>query len=252
MIQIAIDRPFFKPLATFFCTPRPGNAGEWTSHGQNPWSPRCGKFQPCLFSYLKTVKPNILIHFCMVFVWFDSYFSPFWCFFVGVFFLPRLVDLVRKVAWWRVELQSPKEMMNGKFPRHCESDPCESIYTLYTYTMYVCYIYIYMHVYLYIYTIYNFKRDISMKFPNLVLLEFVYYYNRYLLRLPCSLCVFNGRVNVFFFVVLLYYVSGQDECISTTAHPFFLEAIRKQAVEQLLQDVPTSDWLHDGTWTRVW
>lgn len=60
-----------------------------------------------------------------------------------------------------------------------------------------------------------------MTFPNLVLLEFVYYYNRYLLCLPCSLCVFNGRVNVFFFVVLLYYVSGQDECISTTAHPFF-------------------------------
>ena len=29
----------------------------------------------CLFSYLKTVKPNILIHFCMVFVWFDSYFD---------------------------------------------------------------------------------------------------------------------------------------------------------------------------------
>lgn len=153
MIQIAIDRPFFKPLATFFCTPRPGNAGEWTSHGQNPWSPRCGKFQPCLFSYLKTVKPNILIHFCMVFVWFDSYFSPFWCFFVGVFFLPRLVDLVRKVAWWRVELQSPKEMMNGKFPRHCESDPCESIYTLYTYTMYVCYIYIYACIFIYIHNI---------------------------------------------------------------------------------------------------
>lgn len=60
-----------------------------------------------------------------------------------------------------------------------------------------------------------------MKFPNSVLLEFVYYYNRYLLCLPCSVCVFNGSVNVFLFVVLLYYVSGQDECISTTAHPFF-------------------------------
>ena len=94
------------------------------------------------------------------------------------------------------------------------------IYTLYTYDMYVCYIYTYIYI-ISMYTIYMFKRDISMKFPNLVLLEFVYYYNRYLLCLPCSLCVFNGRVNVFRCVVLLYYVSGQDECISTTAHPFF-------------------------------
>ena len=161
MIRIAIDRPFFKPLATFFCTPRPGNAGEWTLHEQNPWSPRCGKFQPCLFSYLKTVKPNILIHFCRVFVWFDSYFFTNWnIFFVGVFFLPRFVDLVRKVAWWRVELQSPKEMMNGKSPRHCESDPCESIY-IYTYMIYmymdyihmICMYVIYIYTYMYIHNI---------------------------------------------------------------------------------------------------
>ena len=83
----------------------------------------------------------------------------------------------------------------------------------------ICMYVIYIHIC--IYTIYMFKRDISMKFPNSVLLEFVYYYNRYLLCLPCSVCVFNGSVNVFLFVVLLYYVSGQDECISTTAHPFF-------------------------------
>lgn len=136
--------PFFERLPCFFALP------DLEMLASGLCTSRIHEAQGAVSNMFIFVSQNptfwyILIHFCMVWlVWF-IFFSPFGrIFLLAFFFLPRFgVDLVRKVAWWRVELQSPKEMMNGKFPRHCESDQCESIYTLYTYTMYVCMLYIY-------------------------------------------------------------------------------------------------------------
>ncbi len=165
---------------------------------------------------------------------------PWWpaLFFLGL----RFVD-VRKVAWWRVEHQRPKETMNGKFPRHCE---VLNVF-IRKWSMWNVYVYIYMCIYIYIHFFFN--VIFSWNLPTLLLLDFDDSLQQVSTLFALLALCFQWQGTRFVLrcaSIICFRSRWLHQCI------LFLEAIRKQAVEQFLQDVSTTDWLHDGTWTRVW